>query len=139
MCSGSLSGVSHHRHAVSAPDAPEAVGAYSHAVVSNGLVFCSGQLPLDPASGELVEGEIDVQVVRCLDNLAAVCRSAGTSLADAVRLTLYLTDLPRDWGAANEAYGGYFGDEPPARVGVGAAALPKGARVAVDAVVALPD
>jgi 2-iminobutanoate/2-iminopropanoate deaminase len=126
---------------VSAPDAPEAVGAYSHAVVSNGLVFCSGQLPLDPASGELVDGEVGAQVTRCLDNLAAVCRSAGAGLTDAVRVTVYLANLPADWGAANDAYNEYFGDAegPPARAAVGAAALPKGARVEVDAVVALPD
>jgi 2-iminobutanoate/2-iminopropanoate deaminase len=105
-------------------------------------VFCSGQLPLDPDSGELVEGDVGAQVTRCLDNLAAVCRSAGTSIPDAVRVTVYLADLPADWGAANDAYNDYFGDAeggPPARVGVGAAALPKGARVEVDAVVALPD
>jgi 2-iminobutanoate/2-iminopropanoate deaminase len=134
--------VAHHRHSVTAPDAPEAVGAYSHAVVSNGLVFCSGQLPLDPASGELVRGEVGAQVTRCLDNLAAVCRSAGANLADALRVTVYLANLPADWGAANDAYNEYFGDaegDPPARVAIGAAALPKGARVEVDAVVALPD
>ncbi len=125
---------------MSAPDAPDAVGAYSHAVVSNGLVFCSGQVALDPASGELVEGDIGAQLTRCLDSLATVCESAGARLADAVRTTLYLTDLPGDWSAVNEAYGAYFtGAEPPARVAIGVAALPKGARVEVDAVVALPD
>ena len=116
------------------------MGAYSHAVVSNGLVFCSGQVPLDPASGELVEGDVGAQVKRCLDSLATVCESAGARLGDAVRITLYLTDLPGDWGAVNEAYGAYFtAGEPPARVAIGVVALPKGARIEVDAVVALPD
>jgi 2-iminobutanoate/2-iminopropanoate deaminase len=125
---------------VSAPDAPDAVGAYSHAVVSNGLVFCSGQVPLDPASGELVGGDVPAQLKRCLDSLATVSKSAGARLADAVRITLYLTDLPGDWSAVNEAYGAYFtGSDPPARVTIGVAALPKGARIEVDAVVALPD
>ncbi len=132
--------MTHHRHAVNAPNAPEAAGAYSHAVVSNGLVFCSGQVPLDPASGELVRGDVGAQVRRCLDNLATVCESAGARLDDAVRITLYLTDLPGDWAPVNEAYGAYFtGSDPPARVAIGVAALPKGARVEVDAIVALPD
>lgn len=132
--------MTHHRHSVSAPDAPDAVGAYSHAVVSNGLVFCSGQVPLDPASGELVDGDVGAQLRRCLDNLAAVCESTGARLDDAVRITLYLTDLPGDWGPVNEAYGVYFTrSDPPARVAIGVAALPKGARVEVDAIVALPD
>ncbi len=135
--------MTHHRHAVNAPSAPDAAGAYSHAVVSNGLVFCSGQVPLDPATGEPVEGDVGAQLRRCLESLAAVCESAGARLGDAVRVTLYLTDLPGDWSAVNEAYGEFFtehsGDQPPARVAIGVAALPRGARVEVDAVVALPD
>jgi 2-iminobutanoate/2-iminopropanoate deaminase len=127
-----------------APDAPAAVGAYSHGVVSNGLLFCSGQVPLDPETGELIEGDVGAQATRCLESLASVCRAAGTDIADAVRLTLYLTDLPGDWAAVNEAYEAFLkarraGDEPPARAAVGVAALPKGARVEVDGVVALPD
>jgi 2-iminobutanoate/2-iminopropanoate deaminase len=131
--------VSHHRHPVSADGAPEAIGPYSHGVVSNGLLFCSGQIPLDPDSGELIEGDVDAQTRRCLDNLTAVCAAAGAQLGDAVRLTVYATDLAGDWAAINEAYGAYFGDGPPARVAIGVAALPKGARVEIDAVVALPD
>lgn len=136
--------MTHHRRTVSAPDAPPAVGAYSHGVVSNGLLFCSGQVPLDPESGDLIEGDIGAQTTRCLESLAAVCRAAGTDIADAVRLTIYLTDLPGDWGAVNQAYESFLsahgaGDDPPARAAVGVAALPKGARVEVDAVVALPD
>lgn len=131
--------MTHHRHPVTASDAPDAIGPYSHAVVSNGLLFCSGQVPLDPASGELIDGGIGDQTRRCLDNLSAVCAAAGASLADAVRLTVYAADLAGDWAEINEAYGSYFGDGPPARVAVGVAALPKGARVEIDAVVALPD
>jgi 2-iminobutanoate/2-iminopropanoate deaminase len=131
--------VTHHRHPVSADDAPDAIGPYSHAVTSNGLVFCSGQVPLDPATGELIDGSVGDQTRRCLDNLKAVCAAAGADLSDAVRLTVYATDLAGDWAEINEAYGSYFGDGPPARVAIGVAALPKGARVEIDAVVALPD
>ena len=132
--------VSHHRQPISAGDAPEAIGPYSHAVVSNGLLFCSGQIPLDPATGELIEGDVGAQTRRCLDNLTAVCSAAGAKLADAVRLTVYAVDLAGDWAAINEAYGTYFeGGGAPARVAIGVAALPKGARVEIDATVALPD
>ena len=131
--------MSHHRHPVHAEGAPAAIGAYSHGVVSNGLLFCSGQVPLDPASGELIDGGIGDQTRRCLDSLTAVCEAAGTTLADAVRLTVYSTDLGGDWAEINEAYASYFGDGPPARVAIGVAALPKGARIEIDAVVALPD
>jgi 2-iminobutanoate/2-iminopropanoate deaminase len=131
--------VTHHRHTVSAEGAPDAIGPYSHAVISNGLVFCSGQVPLDPASGELIEGSVGDQTRRCLDNLTAVCAAAGAELGDAVRLTVYAVDLAGDWAEINEAYGSYFGEGPPARVAIGVAALPKGARVEIDAVVALPD
>ncbi len=137
---GDNPGVSHHRNPVSADGAPAAIGAYSHAVVSNGLVFCSGQIPLDPASGELIDGGVGDQTRRCLDNLSAVCEAAGAQLTDAVRLTVYSTDLAGDWAEINEAYAAYFeGDGAPARVAIGVAALPKGARVEIDAVVALPD
>ena len=132
--------MSHHRTPVSADGAPAAIGAYSHGVVSNGLLFCSGQIPLDPGSGEIIEGGIGDQTRRCLDNLVAVCEAAGARLSDAVRLTVYSTDLGGDWAEINEAYGAYFeGEGPPARVAIGVAALPKGARVEIDAVVALPD
>ena len=132
--------MTHHRHPVSAGDAPEAIGPYSHAVVSNGLIFCSGQIPLDPETGELIDGDAAAQTRRCLDNLTAVCAAAGAQLADAVRLTVYATDLAGDWAGINEVYGSYFeADDAPARVAIGVAALPKGARVEIDAVVALPD
>jgi 2-iminobutanoate/2-iminopropanoate deaminase len=131
--------VSHHRHPVTADGAPDAIGPYSHAVVSNGFVFCSGQVPLDPQTGELIDGGMGDQTRRCLDNLTAVCTAAGAQLTDAVRLTVYAVDLAGDWAEINEAYGSYFAAGPPARVAIGVAALPKGARVEIDAVVALPD
>ena len=132
--------MTHHRHTVSAEGAPEAIGPYNHAVTSNGLLFCSGQIPLDPDTGELIEGDAGLQTRRCLDNLEAVCAAAGARLTDAVRMTVYATDLAGDWAAINEAYGSYFHhDDAPARAAIGVAALPKGARVEIDAVVALPD
>jgi 2-iminobutanoate/2-iminopropanoate deaminase len=124
------------RSIVDADGAPAAVGPYSHAVTANGLLFCSGQIPLDPASGE-ISGEAPAeQATRCLENLAAVCEAAGTSLDAAVRLTIYTTRLG-EFAAINEAYGAFFGDDPPARAAVGVAELPKGALVEIDAVVAL--
>ena len=129
--------MSHHRHAVSAPGAPAAVGPYSHAVTSNGLVFLSGQTPLDPATGQLVQGGAGEQTRRCLQNLQAVCEAAGATLADAVRLGIYVTDMGT-FQEVNEAYATFFDADPPARSTVGVAALPLGAQVEIDAVVALP-
>jgi 2-iminobutanoate/2-iminopropanoate deaminase len=130
--------MSHHRRTVTAEGAPAAVGPYRHAVVAGGLLFCSGQTPLDPATNELVDGPLGAQATRCLQNLDAVCAAAGASLADAVRLTVFLLDLGR-FAEVNEAYGAFFGDDPPARTTIGVAALPLGAQVEIDAVVALPD
>jgi 2-iminobutanoate/2-iminopropanoate deaminase len=130
--------MSHHRESVTAPGAPAAVGPYVHAVRAGGLLFCSGQVPLDPDSGELVDGPIGEQAARCLRNLQAVCAAAGAGLADAVRLTVYLTDMA-DFAAVNEAYGAFFPGDPPARVAIGVAALPLGAAIEMDAVVALAD
>jgi 2-iminobutanoate/2-iminopropanoate deaminase len=132
--------VTHHRHPVQADGAPAAIGPYSHAVVAGGLLFCSGQIPLDPRTGELVDGGAAAQTRRCLENLSAVCEAAGARLADAVRLTVYCTDLGGDWREINEAYSSFFPDDgAPARAALGVAALPRGARVEIDAVVALPD
>jgi 2-iminobutanoate/2-iminopropanoate deaminase len=125
------------REAVTAVNAPAAIGPYSHAVRAGGLLFCSGQIPLDPTTGEIAGATPAEQARRCLDNLEAVCEAAGTVLADAVRLTVYMTDLSA-FAEVNEAYATYFGAEPPARVAIGVAALPKGAQVEIDAVVALP-
>jgi 2-iminobutanoate/2-iminopropanoate deaminase len=130
--------MSHHRETVTAEGAPDAVGPYTHAVKSNGLVFCSGQVPLDPATGKLVEGSIGDRTRRCLDNLAAVASAAGASLDDAVRMGIYVTDMST-FKDVNEAYSAYFENDPPARSTVGVAALPVGADVEIDAVIALPD
>ena len=130
--------MSHHRIPITADNAPAAVGPYSHAVVSNGLLFCSGQIPLDPASGELVGDNAADQARQCLTNLEAVCAAAGAKLTDAVRVTVWLADMG-DFVAVNEVYEGFFDDEPPARVAIAVAALPKGAIVEIDAIVALPD
>jgi 2-iminobutanoate/2-iminopropanoate deaminase len=125
------------RMPVSTDDAPEAIGPYSQAIRTGSLLFCSGQIPLDPSTGEIVKSDVEGQAQRCLENLAAVCEAAGTSLAQAVRCTVYLTDMG-DFARVNEVYGSFFGgDDPPARVAIGVAALPKGADVEVDAIVAL--
>ncbi len=130
--------MSHHRQTVTAEGAPEAAGPYSHAVVSNGLVFLSGQTPIDPGTGRLVEGPIGDQTRRCLDNLAVVAAAAGAQLSDAVRVGIYVTDIST-FKDVNEAYGAYFGEHPPARSTIGVAALPLGAEVEIDMVLALPD
>jgi 2-iminobutanoate/2-iminopropanoate deaminase len=125
------------RQAVSTDQAPEAIGPYSQGLRSGSLLFCSGQIPLDPTTGEIVKEDVEGQTRRCLENLAAVCEAAGGSLRDAVRCTVYLTDIG-DFARVNEVYGSFFnGAEPPARVAIGVASLPKGADVEIDAIVAL--
>ena len=128
--------MSSRRETVSAPEAPAAIGPYSHAVRAGELLFCSGQIPLDPASGELVGATAAEQARRCMENLRAVCEAAGGSLQRAVRVTVYMTDL-QAFAEVNEVYAGFFSEQPPARVAVGVAALPRGAYVKIDAVVAL--
>jgi len=124
------------REIVQAPGAPAAIGSYSHAVRAGELLFCSGQIPLDQSTGELVGATPAAQARRCLENLSAVCDAAGTALQRALRLTIYMTDLAA-FAEVNEVYGGFFDDEPPARVTVGVVQLPKDAQVEIDAVVAL--
>jgi 2-iminobutanoate/2-iminopropanoate deaminase len=124
------------RETVTAPGAPAAIGAYSHAVRTGSLLFCSGQIPLDPHTGELVGSSAAEQARRCLENLTAVCEAAGARLTDAVRVTVYMTDLAR-FAEVNEVYASFFPADPPARVAIGVAALPKGAQVEIDAIVAL--
>lgn len=125
------------RQAVTAAGAPPAIGPYSHAVAAAGLLFCSGQIPLDPATGEIAGATAREQARRCLENLQAVCEAASTTLARAVRLTVYMTDLS-EFAEVNEVYGSFFpGEEPPARVTVEVCALPRGARVEIDAIVAM--
>ncbi len=128
--------MSHHREVVTALGAPAAIGPYSQAVRAGGLLFCSGQIPLDPRSGELIDGDAPAQARRCLESLQAVCRSAGASLASAVRVTVYLADIG-DFAAVNEVYAEFFDTAPPARVAIQAAALPRGAQVEIDAIVAV--
>ena len=130
--------MSHHRHPVTALNAPAAVGPYSHAVSSNGLLFCSGQVPLDPESGQLVGATPAEQARRCLENLSLVAAAAGATLADAVRMTVYVTDMSA-FKDVNEAYAAYFPADPPARVTIGVNELPLGSQVEIDAVIALPD
>lgn len=122
------------RQVITAEGAPGAVGPYSHAVRTGDLLFCSGQIPLDPATNELTGATPAEQAVRCLQNLQAVCEAAGTSLDRAVRCTVYMTDLGA-FADVNEAYAEFFPSDPPARVAFGVAALPKGAQVEIDAVV----
>jgi 2-iminobutanoate/2-iminopropanoate deaminase len=128
--------VSSERHTLDAPGAPAAIGPYSHAVRAGGLLWCSGQIPLDPESGEITGSSAAEQAERCLRNLVAVCEVAGTELSRAVRMTVYMTDLGA-FAEVNEVYARFFGSEPPARVAIGVAALPRGAQVEIDAVVAL--
>jgi 2-iminobutanoate/2-iminopropanoate deaminase len=124
------------RETVDAHGAPPAVGPYSHAVRAAGLLFCSGQIPLDPEGGELVGETPAAQTRRCLENLRSVCVAAGTTLERAVRLTIYTTQLGA-FAEINEAYAAFFPESPPARAAVGVAELPKGALVEIDAIVAL--
>jgi 2-iminobutanoate/2-iminopropanoate deaminase len=125
------------RVVIDAQGAPAAVGPYSHAVRSGELLFCSGQIPLDPSTGEIVGAGAAEQARRCLENLEAVCTAAGTSLSRALRLTVYMTDLG-EFAPVNEVYASFFADgQPPARVAIGVLALPKGAQVEIDAIVAL--
>ena len=123
--------MSHHRETVNADPGPPAAGPYSHAVVSNGLVFLSGQTPVDPDTGQLIDGSIGDQTRRCLDNLAIVAAAAGAQLADAVRVGIYVTDIST-FKDVNQAYAAYFETDPPARSTIGVA-------VEIDLVLALPD
>ncbi len=121
------------RQIISSPDAPKAIGPYSQAVRAGHTVYCSGQIPLDPATGELVAGDFETQARRVFDNLQAVARAAGGSLDEAVRVTIYLTDLGK-FPLANAVMAEYFSEPYPARVTIGVASLPKGAEVEVDCV-----
>jgi 2-iminobutanoate/2-iminopropanoate deaminase len=118
---------------VATDKAPGAVGAYSQGVSANGLLFCSGQIPLDPSSGELVSGSIADETRRCLGNLTAVLEAGGSSWPQVVKVTAFLTDI-NDFAEFNEVYASYVGDEPPARAAFAVAALPKGARVEIECV-----
>jgi 2-iminobutanoate/2-iminopropanoate deaminase len=123
---------------VHSPDAPKAIGPYSQAIEARGArtLWLSGQVALDPATGELVTGDVQAQTARVLGNLAAVLAAAGAGLGDVVRCTVYLADLA-DFAKVNEVYGRFFPKDPPARATVQVAALPRGARVEIDAVAVL--
>ena len=113
--------------------APAAIGPYSQAVRSGSFLFCSGQIPLDPATGQLVEGGIEAQTAQVLDNLTAVLAAAGLTLRDVVKTTVFLVSMD-DFPAMNEVYARSFDEDPPARSTIGVAALPKGARVEIEAI-----
>lgn len=121
------------RRTVSTPGAPAAIGPYSQAVVADGWVFCSGQIPLDPASGQMVAGDAGAQTRRVLENLKAVLAAAGSGLDRVVKTTVYLKDM-NDFAAMNAVYGEFFPKDPPARATVQAARLPKDAAVEIDVV-----
>ena len=124
------------RRAIETESAPAPIGPYAQAVVADGVLYCSGQVPLDPASGELVDGGIAEQSRRCLESLDAVCRAAGTRLSEAARIGIYLTDMSL-FPELNDVYAGFFAEPYPVRTTVGVAALPKGALVEMDATVPL--
>lgn len=119
--------------AVDTSSAPKAIGPYSQAIRAGDLLFCSGQIGLDPVSGELVEGGVEQQTRQALDNLAGVLSAGGLMLRQVVKTTVYLASLA-DFAPMNETYSGYFGDVPPARSTVEVAGLPKGAAVEIEAV-----
>jgi 2-iminobutanoate/2-iminopropanoate deaminase len=122
---------------ISTDQAPAAIGPYSQAVATESFVFLSGQIPLDPKTGELVTGDIVKETRRVLDNLVAVLAAAGCTPADVVRTTIYLTSMD-DFAAVNGEYAKTFTQNPPARATVAVAALPKGARVEIDAIARKP-
>lgn len=117
--------------------APDAIGPYSQAIRSGNLVFCSGQIPLDPATRQLRNETIEEATGQCLRNLQAVLSAAGCSISDVIKTTVYLTDL-KEFPAMNATYAGFFGTHRPARATVQVAALPAGARVEIDCVAAKP-
>ncbi|MBZ5669998.1 MAG: RidA family protein [Acidobacteriia bacterium] len=119
------------KQAISTAQAPAAIGPYSQAIRSGNLIFVSGQIPLDPATGQLVEGDAGVQTERVLRNLAAILEAAGASLAQVLKTTVYLKDLG-DFGRMNEVYARFFGDRPPARATVEVARLPRDVSVEIE-------
>jgi reactive intermediate/imine deaminase len=124
------------RQTIHTPLAPKAIGTYSQAVRVGDTVYISGQIPLDPASGQLVSGDIETEIRRVFDNLAAIAKAAGGSLASVVKLSVFLTDLAH-FPKVNEIMATYFSEPYPARAAVGVAALPRGARVEVECILSL--
>ena len=128
--------MSHSRETVTADPGPPAAGPYSHAVKSNGMLFISGQVHLDPATGQLIDGTPGQLAERCLENLTLIAEGAGAKLENAVRIAVYVTDISV-FAEMNDAYASYFPSDPPARTTIGVAALPMGAEVEMDAIIAL--
>jgi len=124
------------RQVILSPDAPKPVSVYSQAIQSGELLFLAGQIPLDPVSGELVSGSIEAETERIMLNLAAVLNAAGASLQHIVKTTVYLTNMG-DFAEFNGAYAKHFPSAPPARTTVAVAALPRGARIEIEAIAAL--
>lgn len=120
---------------ISTAEAPKAIGPYSQAIEAGGFIFVSGQIPLIPATGEIVEGNVEVQTARVLENLKAILEAAGASLEDVVKTTVYITNMD-DFAKVNGIYGQYFQENPPARVCVEVSKLPKGALVEIDVIAA---
>lgn len=121
------------KQAVSSPDAPKAIGPYSQAVRAGQLLFLSGQVPLDPATGLMVDGDIAAQTRRVFENLGAVLQAGGRSFSDVVRTTVFLADM-NDLAAMNQVYGTYFSEPYPARATVEVARLPRDVRIEIDAI-----
>jgi 2-iminobutanoate/2-iminopropanoate deaminase len=121
------------KQAISSPDAPKAIGPYSPAIRTGGLLFVSGQIPLDPATGQMIDGDISAQTHRVLDNIGALLAAGGLTFADVVRTTIFLADLS-DFTSVNAVYGAYFSEPAPARATVQVARLPKDARVEIDVI-----
>jgi 2-iminobutanoate/2-iminopropanoate deaminase len=119
-------------------DAPKAIGPYSQAIVAGGFVYTAGQVPFDPATMELVDGDVEAQTEQVMRNLAAILDAAGAGLATVVKTTVFLRDM-NDFGAMNEVYGRWFGDHRPARSTVQVARLPRDAGVEIEAVAVLRD
>ncbi|HLG57712.1 MAG TPA: RidA family protein [Vicinamibacterales bacterium] len=125
------------RRAISAPDAPKALGAYSPAIQAGNLLFVSGQIPVDPATGNLVQGDITAQTDQVMRNLTALLRAAGVGFDHVVRTTVFLADM-NEFSAMNEVYGKYIVDPPPARATVQVARLPRDVKIEIDAIAVIP-
>lgn len=123
---------------ISTENAPGAIGPYSQAIKAGGMLFCSGQIPIDTATGEFVDGGVVEQTEQVLRNLKAVLEAAGAGIANVVKTTVFLADM-NDFGAMNEVYAKYFGEDKPARATVQAARLPRDARVEIECIAVLPN
>jgi 2-iminobutanoate/2-iminopropanoate deaminase len=127
--------IGHMNNSIFTGEAPAAIGPYSQAVRSGNFLFCSGQIPLDPTSGQIVSGDIAIQTRRVMDNIAAILRAGGVTFDNVVKTTIFLTNLG-DFQIVNETYGSYFKQDPPARSTVQVSALPRGANVEIEVIAA---